>query len=286
MREIAKEVHMSFSDIGAIFKREFGTEEDAHESKDVQAFELFAKGLKPLDVIMKLNMQVDQVKRLYTEYQSLRGLDVINDIFKELGDDTEQFFQLYKNMKEQGFGPEEIAKAAKAGNDLPILELRHENLKDEVERIENKNQNLISEKESLDNVIAVSKTIMANLDQLIEKRTHESKSLDSKQQMLVDGILRLMGSKEYRKIKEIAREQAETILKDKKGLLAVTLFAILEAMKLDPGKQILLSDVQNFNGNQSYHIELQKKELIELAEQLHDKLANELVNTTMNSVFS
>ncbi len=32
-------------------------------------------------------------------------------------------------------------------------------------------------------------------------------------------------------------------------------------------------------------MEQQKKELLELAEQLHDRLANELVNTTVNSVF-
>ncbi len=275
---------MSFSDIGAIIKKELGSNEG--KSNEVKAFELFSKGLKPLDVIMKLNMKTEEVKKLYTEYQSLCGLDRLNEIYGKLGEDIEPFFRLYKNMKEQGFGPQEIVKAAKAGNDLPILELRYENLKDDVDQIENTKQNLISEKESLENGIAVSRTIIANLDQVIEKKTKEIKSLDSKQQMLLDGILRLMGNKEYKKVKDIAREQVATILSDKKALLTVSLIAVLQALTLNPEKHILISSLSNGVGNQSYYIEQHRKELLELAEENQDKLASELVNTTMNSVFS
>jgi hypothetical protein len=56
IREIAKEVHMSFGDISAIIKKEFRGSEDDKNTKEVQAFELFSKGRKPLDVVMKLSM--------------------------------------------------------------------------------------------------------------------------------------------------------------------------------------------------------------------------------------
>lgn len=138
--------------------------------------------------------------------------------------------------------------------------------------------------DSLRNDIAISGNLVANLNQVIEGKTKEVKSLDCKQQRLLDGILRLMGTKEYKKVKDIAREQVDTIMNDKKTLLAVMLFAILEALKLDPEKQILISNLSSCGGGQSYIVEQHRKELLGLSEQIHDKIANELVNTTVNKL--
>jgi hypothetical protein len=84
IREIAKEVHMSFGDIGALAKREFGSEE-LEISKDTQALKLFAKGTKAIDIAIKLNMPPSQVERLHKEYRSLTGMDELNKIYEELG---------------------------------------------------------------------------------------------------------------------------------------------------------------------------------------------------------
>ena len=72
IREIAKQVHMSFSDIGAVIKREFGTEK-LELSRDAQVLKLFAKGTKPIDVAIKFNISPDEVQRLHREYRSLCG---------------------------------------------------------------------------------------------------------------------------------------------------------------------------------------------------------------------
>ncbi len=72
----------------------------------------------------------------------------------------------------------------------------------------------------------------------------------------------LWDSKEYRKIKDIARQQIETTLKDKRALLLVTLVAIIEAFKLDPEKQILISNVPNDGGYQPYYYGAAKKGII------------------------
>jgi hypothetical protein len=284
IREIAKEVHMSFGDISTIIKKEFesGAED---KNKEVQAFELFSKGLRPLDVIMKLNMKTDEVKKLYTEYQSLCGLERINDIYTELGEDIEPFYTLYKITKEQGLGTEEIVETVKHGNELPILELKYENLKDELKLIENEKNDLVSEQENLANVISVSRTIIANLDQVIEQKTREIEALNCQKKKIASNLLYLMGSKEYKKVKDIAHQQVETNLKDKRALLLVSLVAIIEALKLDPEKQILIFNVPNNSSNSSYYLEQQRKELLELAEQVHNELANNLVSVTMNSVF-
>jgi len=63
------------------------------------------------------------------------------------------------------------------------------------------------------------------------------------------------------------------------------LVALIEAFKLDPEKQILLSTAQRDGDYYPFYLEQQKKELLELAEQVHKKLTNDLVNETMNSIF-
>lgn len=285
IREIAKEVHMSFGDIGRIIKNEFGGHEN-EKSKEAQAFGLFTKGLKPLNVVMKLNIKSDEVKRLYREYQSLRELERVNEICDELGDDIESFTRLYKTMKEQGLGPKEVTNAVRYGNELSILELKYENTKEQLKQIENKKQNLISEQQDLEAETAVSKSIIANLDIGIQNRTNEIKSLKRNRQDMINGVLELMRTKEYKKVKEIAHREAETILNDKKVLLSVTLFAVLQAFKLKPESQILISTRWNSENNQSYFAQQQKNELLELAGKIQSELTTQLVNTTAKSVFN
>jgi Mor family transcriptional regulator len=68
VREIAKEVHMSFSDISTIIKREFGDED---VTKDAQIFKLFERGRKPIDIAIKFNTSANEVQKLHREYRSL-----------------------------------------------------------------------------------------------------------------------------------------------------------------------------------------------------------------------
>lgn len=280
MREIAKEVHMSFSDISTIIKKEF-PEKEQHITKDTEVLKAFAKGEKPLDIAIKFNLPANEVERLHREYRSLAGMDQLNRIYKDLGADIEHFVQLYARMKEQNMGAEETIKWLRCGNDLQLLELKYEKVKEDIKRFEAQKQNLISETENLENVIAISRSIIANLDRTTEKRTNEVKSLNSEKHRLLDIILDLMGSKDYRKIKDIGRQQVETTLKNKRPLLLIALVAIIEAFKLDPEKQILFSNVTS-DGYQSYYVEQQIKEFLEIAEQFYDSLADKLVNATMN----
>jgi len=281
IREIAKEVRMSFGDIGAIIKREFGSEK-LELSRDAQVLKSFEKGTKPIDIAIKFNISVDEVQRLYREYRDLSGMHELNKISNALGDEIEPFIQLYKAMREQGISTEEIIKTVRYGNDLPILELKYEKVKDEVREIEDRKQTLLSDIQSLEGNIEVSKNVITSMDQVLEQKRKEVKSLECEKQKLQNTILRIMGFKEYKKIKDIARQQIETTLKDKRVLLLVTLVALIESFKLDPAKQILISTLPNDGINQSYYMEQQKKELLEVAEQLYDTLANKLVKATIN----
>ena len=151
--------------------------------------------------------------------------------------------------------------------------------------IEDRKQTLLLEIQNLEGTIEVSRNVITTMNQVLEQRKNEVKSLDCQKQNIADNIIFLMGSKRYGKIKDIACQQVETTLKDKRALLLIALVAVIEAFKLDPEKQILLSNASTDGGYQPYNLEEQREHLLELAEQIHSELANDLMNATMNSTF-
>lgn len=282
-REIAKEAHMSFGDISAIIKKEF-PEEDQNVTKETEVLKALAKGEKLLDIAIKFNLSANEVERLNREYRSLAGKDSLNKIYKDVGGDLEPFVQLYNTMKKQNLSSEDIINAVRYAKETSILELRSEKMKKEVVQLEARKQNSLPETENLEAAVSALRSVAANLDQAITQKTKEVTSLNCQIKKLASRLLEFMESKEYKKIKDAARQEIETTLMDKRSLLLVTLVAIIEAFKLDPEKQILLSTALSYVDNNHFYLEQQKKELLELAEQVHNELANNLVNATMNSV--
>src|SRR4051812_21547897 len=97
IREIAKDVHMSFADIGSIIKKVTGLQGDEGKSKeqqdkapttllskDSQAFKLFSDGKKPIGVAIKLDLKADVVDKLYQQFWRLEGLYQLNQVYKEI----------------------------------------------------------------------------------------------------------------------------------------------------------------------------------------------------------
>ena len=92
-REIAKIMHMSFHNIGAITKkakleaaRERGQlEEDdiKSKSKTTQAIKLFSELKSPVEVAIELDLSVNQVQAIYREYWELEAMYGLTQIYEE-----------------------------------------------------------------------------------------------------------------------------------------------------------------------------------------------------------
>ena len=73
IREIAKEVRMSFRYIGAILKKASGELEEKQDIKESlslsnKAYRLFSKGKTPLQVTITLNLSEEETTKYYQEY--------------------------------------------------------------------------------------------------------------------------------------------------------------------------------------------------------------------------
>jgi transposase len=91
IREIAKEVRMSFRDIGAILNK--AVEEKAEGSKEqeqqqlslsAQAYKLFSDRKTPLEVAIALNLRESGATKFYKEYWKLKQLHDLLQFMKRL----------------------------------------------------------------------------------------------------------------------------------------------------------------------------------------------------------
>lgn len=78
MREIAKDVHMSFSSIGKIIRENNGQKESKPEkSTTSRAFFLFEQNTSLVQVTLELDLNPTEAEKIHESYLRLKGLDEI-----------------------------------------------------------------------------------------------------------------------------------------------------------------------------------------------------------------
>ncbi len=150
IRQIAKLMHMSFRDIGQILskfkkeaERERGHTDDEEidterKSKQSQAFKLFSEGKTPVDVVIALDMQAQEVHAIYREYWELKGMYKLHVLYEEAKDTLPSVLKLHRVVEEQGMGEQEIINVLKLANnnELPYLQDKVEYLRNEINNLE------------------------------------------------------------------------------------------------------------------------------------------------------
>ena len=115
-REIAKELRISFRDIGIIVRKakqnnQIQQQEDSGKNngraaepfdKTTQAYRLFSKGKKPIEVAIELGLDRNETIRLYRDVWKLKRLYTLNYVYEQIGDELKPFLKLYKIAKKQG----------------------------------------------------------------------------------------------------------------------------------------------------------------------------------------
>src|SRR5215469_15858751 len=145
-KDIAKEMHMSFRDIGAIIKKakleaehERGyTNDEEPKSPESKAFKLFSEGKSPIDVAIALDEPGDRVRAIYREYWELTGRYELAQIYDEARYDVRGLLRLHKIVKNLGLGEKEIIKVLELAkyDELQNLQWKVEYLRNEVNVLE------------------------------------------------------------------------------------------------------------------------------------------------------
>jgi transposase len=152
VREIAKIVHMSFSDIGEIIRKynERKTREnlkgDTIISDETKAIELLSKGKRPIEVKVLLNISTEEVEIYYEAYWKLIGLHQLYKYYEtEIKNDLPSFLKLYSKAKERGIRNDDVVRALRYLDDIQFLGLRSRVLENEIKKLAIRKERLISE---------------------------------------------------------------------------------------------------------------------------------------------
>jgi DNA-binding CsgD family transcriptional regulator len=149
IREIAKEVHMSFGPIGKIIGKVSGdNSKDSNSehtvSKETEALKLFQEGKAPVEVATILDISSDETEDLYLGYLRLKNLHDFVLIYKELKYHLPSFIKLYRMLRIAGIREEDTVDLIKDTKQIPFLRNTFWDLTNENTNLQEQNNNLQS----------------------------------------------------------------------------------------------------------------------------------------------
>ncbi len=151
-REIAKQVRISLRTIGQILNKVTGDDADEKDQKlesksdYAKSFKMFQDGRPLTDVAIELDIETPTVIRYYEDLLKLENMERLVTVYKELKNDLPLFLNLYRRIKKEGLGNQQIVELLKTPNRLL-------DLKEKVDLFNNHIQDLHTNKVKLEKEI-------------------------------------------------------------------------------------------------------------------------------------
>jgi hypothetical protein len=313
IREIAKEVRMSFRDIGAILNK--AVEEKTEGSKEqeqqqlslsAQAYKLFSDRKTPLEVAIALNLRESEATKFYKEYWKLKRLHNLTLIYEEIKGDTEPFLKLYRLSKAAGMSVQQVVHLLKiANNDLPTLEKRFKSLRNDVSTLQF--QKRIDERNlyQLNNKIASTTKFLNSLHMSCGRERREIQNLYNEKARLEAIVSQFKSNNEeyLNRIKQAAFEEVKSVLNDSKLLLKFATLSVIESLRrnselynfviYDNSNNTTINYGSNYPSLMSGQQQQQQSFnasyialILEEAEKLYNELITELTNSAIAAAAS
>jgi hypothetical protein len=314
IREIAKEVRMSFRDIGAILnkaleekKREGSKEEqDNIESEknqerlsvSSQAYKLFSNRKTPLEVAIALNLRESEATKFYKEYWKLKQLHNLSMVYEELRGDIEPFLKLYKLAKRKGMGINQVVNLLEMSNNhLPAVEERFKRLRNDTSILQFRKHTFERNLYQLNNQIASTINLLNSLRMSCRRERREIENLYNEKARLEAIVTEFKNNNEeyLDKIKQAAYEEVRSVLNDSKLLLKVATLSIIESLRINPelcnfvyyniSNNVYSSNYLSLMSGQQQHQQsfndIYTSLILEESEKLYNKLMIELTNRSI-----
>jgi hypothetical protein len=233
------------------------------------------------------------------DYLKLVQLDDITQIYREIGSSVWYFVRLCKEAKAAKMGISQVVNLLKiANNQLPSVEHRYEQLQKHNNRLESILKTKSMELQNLNNLITDAGKFLDTINSECGLKTSMLQTLQeqaAKMEAFVNNYKN--NDQEYTKLLKSIEDKVRDALTDKKRLLELASFSVIESMRVNPDKYSSLVYHNNENSSNddghnikqvlpppydSYIIEHYKSTLLEEAEKLYDDLVDQLVCEVVN----
>ena len=274
-----------------------------------QAYRLFAQGRTPLEVAAELDIREVEVTKYYREYWKLKRLYRLDQIYEDIKDDINHIIRLHRRMKAAHIGIEEVINFIKiANNDLPAVEHKYQSIKRHVNSLESRKINECKTLHLIQSQIDDSKRALKSLRAIGQEEEDKINRLQGERIRIKRSVQLIKDNdEEYLKIKKIVKHEVSSVLLERKGLLRLAFYSLMESMRKDPEKYSALIHYANNNasysgqcftgyfGNEKYPYQLNSRDsffkalesmIIEDADKLYEQLLKKELNTIITNYFS
>ena len=276
MREIAKEVHMSFSDIGSITKKLNENLEPKRKeiSKESEALKLFRKGKNPVDVAISLDVSASKAAGIYKQFWKLKGLYKLHCLYEQVKPDISLLGKVHDVVEKYNLEKKDMINIVRYAP-------KHLYLKGEIEKLEWQLDSILNEKDDANDSLLSAKKKHEELVEQIDKYNEISirknsyiENLDDEIEKIENQISKLKNSDEYyTKFEQFAREKLDSIMKDNRWILPLAIDAVIQSIKKNPFKQMIIND--------EIADKVHQNKLLDSCELLFDKLLKQFMDITL-----
>ncbi len=148
IREIAKELHMSFTSISTIIKT-YERKKELQAKREVsnqsskikkpflssRAFKLFSDGKKPTEVVIELDIPPEKVEKLWSQFLKSERMEECYEFFQMCQYNIPTFLTIDNFMKRNNISGPDIANVLRKANSVINLNQTIFNLKTEIEKL-------------------------------------------------------------------------------------------------------------------------------------------------------
>jgi len=158
IREIAKEVHMSFGPIGNIIRKVTGDSgkdgnNEHTKSKETEALKLFQEGKTSVEVAIILDISYDETEDLYLGYLRLKNLHQFVLIYKKLKYQLPTFIKFFNHLRIARIKEEDVADLVREAKQIPLLRNTFLDLTNANANLEKQGKEMMSELTSIRNEV-------------------------------------------------------------------------------------------------------------------------------------
>jgi predicted transcriptional regulator len=297
-REIIREAGVSPNTIKAVVNK---AGLDQNTSITSRIYELYSQQKSPLQVAIALGLKAEDAIRYHQEFYMLLGCTEFTKLYLRIKDDPWPFVNLVKLALDAGMDEVQVLELLKIANSsLPNVRLEYDRLEAErrsleanVQRSARILQEIIDrtskESKALEQYRSICNQLKEEIENLINKRVRLENAIGSFQN----------NNETYIKIKQMIKQEIESIISNPRRLLQFALVSIFESSRKHPGKlhamyynMPTIRTMERSKGD-SHHQDIQYEQysyqhtneydtceniLLDEAEQLYNRMIEESMN--------
>jgi hypothetical protein len=286
-REISKVVRKNFTYIGAVLRRRFPEEyvnnNSTTTSIETQAVDLFAKGKGPIYAVRKLNMKIEETKKLYSNYLDATNHHTLTQVYKDVGEALPMFLKLFFKMRQANIDVDNVAKAVELVDIIPHIENQYkeksENLRNTLEQeysVMNEISRLEREKTALQNYNTSLGFESVSKQQELQNLNYEVGNLRTFIQEIKNG-------QDYQKIRLAVEEHVKRVMNDRMTVIEMAVNAAIEALQMNLAKKSFNNPYMQIaiSGYSQQEVQYLRSNVLEIAKGLFERMISDFTKSIM-----